>query len=137
MLDSHGETFIGRHVVIALVNPLKPNLKVLAIISCKTSLRDRLNIVTEWKKSLLKSEKTKHIKLYLFTADNDKDFDISPKRKSPTGKSGIRLTCEKELDGVYIVRGDFKEEWESEKVKRYEKIADDLVKLVKEGKAPM
>jgi hypothetical protein len=33
------------------------------------------------------------------------------------------------VDGVYILRGDFKHEWESKKVKQYEQIFDDLVQI--------
>jgi len=40
-----------------------------------------------------------------------------------------RIIAEHELDGVYILREDFREEWESAKVKRYERMFDDLNRI--------
>ena len=44
-----------------------------------------------------------------------------------------RIIAEYELDGIYIMRDDFKDEWESNKVKKYEKLLDDLINLIKDG----
>ncbi|MBC7109177.1 MAG: hypothetical protein H5T41_10430 [Methanomassiliicoccales archaeon] len=123
------------HIVIAAIDPLNPvDAKVLAIIWCKTTLKDgKIYALNYWKSLLLKSNATKHIKVYLVTPDNDKYFDINPKRRSPNGKSRFRAMAEEVLDGIYIMRDDFRDEWENEKVKRYEKIVNDLVKLMRKS----
>lgn len=122
-------------IVIAdrdLINPW--NSKILAIVSCKTSLRERIAQACYWKLKLLSSNVTKHIKVYLATTDNDDDFSIGKNRREDYGgKSRNRIIAKYELDGVYIMRDEFKDEWESDKVKKYEKLLDDLVKLIKEG----
>jgi len=104
--------------------------EILAIISCKTSLRERIAQACYWKLKLLSSDATKHIKVFLATVDNDGDFTIeNGKRERFNGKSRNRIIAEFELDGIYILRLDFKEEWQSEKVKLYEKIFEDLSNL--------
>ena len=69
------------------------------------------------------------------TTDNDDDFSLDSKRRkeSYNGMSRNRIIAEYELDGIYIMRDDFKDEWESKKVKKYEKLLDDLIKLIKDG----
>ncbi|HIP66938.1 MAG TPA: hypothetical protein EYH09_02330 [Candidatus Nanopusillus sp.] len=122
-------------IVIAICDSEYPwNSKILAIVSCKTSLRERIAQACYWKLKLLQSDVTKHIKVYLVTTDNDDDFSIGKrKRESYNGKSRNRIIAEYELDGIYIMRDDFKDEWESNKVKKYEKLLEDLVKLIQEG----
>ena len=65
------------------------------------------------------------------TADNDGDFSIKEKKKIYKGKSRDRVISEYELDGIYILREDFKEEWESDKVKQFDNIFNDIINLVK------
>ena len=101
---------------------------ILAIISCKTSLRERIAQACYWKLKLLSSNVTKNIRVFLATTDNDEDFFLRDK-KGYDGKYRNRVIAEYELDGVYILREDFKKEWESSKVKRYERIFDDLVEI--------
>lgn len=118
-------------IVIAICDPENP--KILAIVSCKTSLRERIAQACYWKLKLSQSNATKHIRVYLATTDNDDDFSIGRRRREDyQGKSRNRIIAEHELDGIYIMRDDFRDEWESDKVKKYEKLLDDLVKLVKE-----
>lgn len=103
---------------------------IVAIISCKTSLRERIAQACYWKLKLLSSDVTKDIKVFLATVDNDKDFIIDLRKKDRiNGKSRNRIIAEYELDGVYILREDFKEEWESHKIKRYERIFNDLLEM--------
>ncbi|MDI6840700.1 MAG: BsaWI family type II restriction enzyme [bacterium] len=105
---------------------------VIAIISCKTSLRERIAQACYWKLKLLSSNVTKNIKIFLATVDHDEDFDIDfTKRGRIDGKSRDRIISEYELDGVYILREDFKEEWGSEKIKRYERIFQDFSDIFK------
>ncbi len=123
-------------IVIALCDSENPwNSEILAIVSCKTSLRERIAQACYWKLKLLQSDATKHIRVLLATMDNDDDFSIGRRRKKESydGKSRNRIIAEYELDGIYIMRDDFRDEWESDKVKKYEKLLDDLVKLIREG----
>jgi type II restriction enzyme len=103
---------------------------ILAIVSCKTSLRERIAQACYWKLKLLSSDVTKNIKVFLATVDNDKDFTIDLTKKNRIeGKSRNRIIAEYELDGVYIFREDFKDEWGSNKIKRYECIFQDLLEM--------
>lgn len=105
--------------------------EVLAIISCKTSLRERIAQACYWKLKLLSSDVTKNVRVFLATTDNDKNFFIKSGERRFKGKHRNRIIAEYELDGVYILREDFKKDWESSKVKRYEAIFDDLVRIFK------
>lgn len=104
--------------------------EVIAIISCKTSLRERIAQACYWKLKLLSSNVTKNVRVFLATTDNDEDFFLNKnRRESFNGRSRDRIIAEYELDGVYILRESFKEEWESMKVKRYERIFEDLSQI--------
>ncbi|MEM2145251.1 MAG: BsaWI family type II restriction enzyme [Candidatus Jordarchaeaceae archaeon] len=103
------------------------NSKVLAVISCKTSLRERIAQACYWKLKFLSSDVTKNIRVYLVTTDNDKDFEPKRNKESYDGKSRNRVIAEYELDGVYILKEEFT--WESNKIKRYEKFFEDLINL--------
>jgi type II restriction enzyme len=103
--------------------------EILAIISCKTSLRERIAQACYWKLKLLSSDVTKNVRVFLTTTDNDEDFFIKSKRREYEGKHRNRIIAEYELDGIYILREDFRKDWESEKVKRYEAIFDDLIRI--------
>ncbi|MGC8896220.1 MAG: BsaWI family type II restriction enzyme [Candidatus Bathyarchaeia archaeon] len=104
--------------------------EILAIISCKTSLRERIAQAYYWKLKLLSADVTKNVHVFLATTDNDEDFFISEKKRYD-GMDRNRIIAEYELDGVYILREEFKKEWESNKVKRYEAIFDDLIRIFK------
>jgi type II restriction enzyme len=106
--------------------------EVLAILSCKTSLRERIAQACYWKLKLLSSDITKNVRVFLVTTDNDDDFSIMNERERYKGKHRNRIIAEYELDGIYILREDFREEWESEKVKRYEKIFEDITKILRQ-----
>jgi len=105
------------------------NTSIIGIASCKTSLRERIAQSCYWKLKFLSSDVTKHIKVYLVTADHDGDYAISNRREKYNGKSRNRIISEYELDGIFILRDDFKAEWESKKVKNYEKLFDELTKI--------
>lgn len=106
--------------------------EVLAILSCKTSLRERIAQACYWKLKLLSSDITKNVRVFLVTTDNDNDFSIMDKKEGYKGKHRNRIIAEYELDGIYILREDFPEEWESDKVKRYEEIFEDIIKIFRE-----
>ena len=128
----YGEYFLLPDTDMAIVDynfnePWKS--EILAIISCKTSLRERIAQACYWKLKLLSSDVTRNVHVFLATTDNDEDFFIKSKRKQYEGKHRNRIIAEYELDGVYILRDDFKKDWESDKIKRYEAIFEDLIKL--------
>jgi len=104
---------------------------ILAIISCKTSLRERIAQACYWKLKLLSSDVQKGIRVFLATADHDDDFSIGDGGERFNGKSRDRVISEHELDGIYILREDFRVDWESTKVKRFDRIFDDIVHIMK------
>lgn len=104
---------------------------ILAIISCKTSLRERIAQACYWKLKLLSSDVQKGIRVFLATADHDDDFSIGDGGERFNGKSRDRVISEHELDGIYILREDFRVDWESNKVKRFDRIFDDIVHIMK------
>lgn len=139
MAVRYGEYLLLPDIDLAIVDLNKEDLwksSILAIISCKTSLRERIAQACYWKLKLLSSDITKNIRVFLVTADNDKDFNIDLAKKSRIqGKSRNRIISEFELDGIYILRDDFETEWESKKVKRYDRIFEDIITIFnnKEG----
>lgn len=100
---------------------------VVAIISCKNSLRERYAQTLYWKLKLSLDPVTKSIKMYFITLDKEEgkkpELDIKDNGK-PT-KS--RILLEYEMDGVYVGR-DLKNE--STKVKEFDKFVGDLKKLL-------
>jgi type II restriction enzyme len=105
--------------------------EILAIVSCKTSLRERIAQSCYWKLKLLSSDITKGIRVFLATTDNDKNFQLKKGRGRYDGKHRNRVISEHELDGIYILREDFLTDWESAKVKRFERIFDDITRILK------
>ena len=105
--------------------------EILAIISCKTSLRERIAQACYWKLKLLSSDVQKGIRVFLATADHDNDFNLKEDVTRFDGKSRDRIISEYELDGIYILREDFKAEWESSKVKKFDHLFNDLLGLLR------
>ncbi len=108
-------------VDIIIYNP--KNYKVLAVISSKVTLRERIAQTGYWKLKLLKDEATKHIKVFFITPDEDGTL----KYKSPAKKG--RAILEVDLDGSYILTKEDIEE--SSKVKLFEHFIEDLKGLIK------
>ncbi len=101
------------------------NLQVIAIISSKTSLRERIAQTGYWKSKLLEGKHTAHIKVYLFTPDTDNDLTkLNPARKE-------RAIVETELDGTYVLTAAELEE--SDKVKLFEHFIEDFKKVITEN----
>lgn len=73
------------------------SLRIVAIISSKATLRERIAQTGYWKLKLLQSEVTEHIKVFCITLDEDKTLSI----KQPTKKG--RAICEIDTDGCYIL----------------------------------
>ena len=92
--------------------------KVLAIISSKSSLRERIAQTGYWKRKLLDNEATKHIKVYLVSPNGDKT--LVEGRRTPKA----RAIVETELDGTYLLTEE--EIPESENIKLFEHFIEDF-----------
>lgn len=118
--------------VIVWMNKADPwKSDILAIVSCKTSLRERIAQACCWKLKLISSNVTKGVKVFLSTSDADNDFGYKKTRKRPDGKHRNRIIAEYELDGIYILQSKSRDVWESARVKRLERIAEDLASILK------
>jgi len=100
--------------------------KVLAVISSKVTLRERIAQTGYWKLKLLQDEATKHIRVYFITPDEDGTLTY----KKPAKKA--RAIVEVDLDGSYVLTEEKIKE--SEKVKLFEHFIDDLKRLLKNEK---
>lgn len=108
---------------IVIYNP--ENSHVIAIISSKTSLAERVAQTGYWKLKLLESKNTAHIKVYLITHDRGKILT----KLNPSTKS--RVIAEVELDGTYVLTAEELEE--SDKVKLFEHFIEDLKQVIAEN----
>lgn len=101
----------------------KPNsFEIIAVLSSKVTLRERIAQTGYWKKKLLQDKTTKHIKAYFMTLDEDGTLTY---RKPP--KKG-RAIVEVDLDGSYVLTEEPIEE--SDKVKLFEHFIEDLKRLL-------
>jgi len=100
------------------------NYKVIAVLSCKASLRERVAQSAYWKLKFQLNDTTKGILYYLLSTDNDGDF-----LNIGNTISRDRVIVEYgEIDRAYI----FRDIPESAKVKNFSKIFDDLRELFNE-----
>lgn len=99
--------------------------EVVGIISCKITLRERIAQTAYWKLKLAGDPLTMHIKGYFVTADEDGDLV-----KGMSSPSRNRIIVEYDLDGTYVLR----DVAESEKVKAFPKIIEDIRRLISENK---
>lgn len=97
--------------------------KVVAVLSSKVTLRERVAQTGYWKMKLLSGKITKHIKVFFITLDEDGTLTI----KKPAKKG--RAIVEIDTDGCYIMNNNDIEE--SEKVKTFSKFMHDLKMLIK------
>ena len=99
------------------------NSKIIAVLSSKVTLRERIAQTGYWKIKLASDEATKHIKVYFVTPDEDGTLTV----RKPTKKG--RAIVEVDTDGSYVLSETNIEE--SKKVKMFDKFIDDLKKLLK------
>lgn len=99
------------------------SLNVLAILSCKVSLRERIAQTAYWKLKLQVYNSTKHIKTYLASPDSDSVFKRANVNKQ-------RIIAEHDTDGAFIM-GDV---IESDKVKHFNKFSEALAVLKENAK---
>lgn len=97
--------------------------KIVAVLSSKVTLRERIAQTGYWKIKLASDKATKHIKVYFVTPDEDGTLTV----KKPTKKG--RAIVEVDTDGSYVLSETNIEE--SDKVKMFDKFIDDLKKLLK------
>ncbi len=122
LLIDYGE--FGSHlpdVDIIIYHP--ETSKVVAVLSCKVTLRERIAQTGYWKIKLASDKVTQHIKVYFITPDEDGTLTF----KNPTKKG--RAIVETDLDGTYVLSE--KNIDESSKVKMFDKFIDDFKKLIK------
>ncbi|MBF0399091.1 MAG: DNA modification methylase, partial [Desulfobacterales bacterium] len=96
--------------------------KIIAVLSSKVTLRERIAQTGYWKIKLLSDKVTEHIKVYFITPDEDGTLAI----KNPAKKG--RAIVEIDTDGSYVLSQTNIEE--SSKVKMFDKFIDDLKKLI-------
>jgi type II restriction enzyme len=121
LLIDYGE--FGSHlpdVDIIIYNP--QNCKIIAVISSKVTLRERIAQTGYWKIKLAQDEITKHIRVFFITPDEDKTLSI----RKPAKKG--RAIVEVDTDGGYIMNEEEIEE--SRKVKKFDKFILDLKDLI-------
>lgn len=111
-------------VDIIIYNP--QTYKVLAVISSKVTLRERIAQTGYWKLKLLQDEATKHIRVYFITPDED--GTLTHKKQAKKGRAIVEV----DLDGSYVLTEEKIEE--SEKVKLFEHFIDDLKRLLNNEK---
>lgn len=96
--------------------------KVIAGISSKVTLRERIAQTGYWKIKLSKDEVTKHVRVFFITPDEDGTLTV----RTPTKKG--RAIVEVDTDGSYVMSETRVQE--SEKVKMFDKFIDDLRELI-------
>ncbi len=121
LVIDYGE--FGMHlpdVDLVIFNP--KTAEVIAVLSSKVTLRERVAQTGYWKFKLMNSKITKNIKVFFITPDEDGTLTT----KSPAKKG--RAIVEIDLDGSYVLTEARVEE--SKKVKLFDKFIDDLKALI-------
>lgn len=124
LLVDYGE--FGSHLPDVDLIIYKPaTSQVLAVISSKVTLRERIAQTGYWKMKLASDEVTKHIRVYFVTPDEDGTLTT----RSPPKKG--RAIVEFDTDGSYVMTEAKVEE--SEKVKMFDRFIDDLKNLLRDS----
>lgn len=122
LLVDFGE--FGSHLPDVDIVIYKPGTyRIVAALSCKVTLRERIAQTGYWKIKLSKDEATKHIKVFFITPDEDGTLIT----RKPAKKG--RAIVEVDTDGSYVMSETPVEE--SEKVKMFDKFISDLKALIK------
>jgi len=106
-------------VDIVIYNPNTHD--ILAVISSKVTLRERIAQTGYWKLKLLQDSVTEHIRVYFITPDEDGTLTLN----NPIKKG--RAIVETDTDGVYVMTEADLEE--SDTVKLFSNFIDDLKQL--------
>jgi type II restriction enzyme len=121
LLVDYGE--FGSHlpdVDIVIYDP--KTYKIVAVISSKVTLRERIAQTGYWKIKLSRDKVTEHIKVFFITPDEDGTLTT----RTPAKKG--RAIVEEDTDGSYVMSERAVEE--SAKVKMFDKFMDDLRKIL-------
>lgn len=95
--------------------------EVIAIISSKVSMRERITETGYWKLKLNSSKVTKHIKVFFATLDEEGVFSS----ELPVKKQ--RAICEVDTDGCYVLTDE--KIISSKNVKSFSELINDLKKI--------
>lgn len=98
--------------------------KVIAVLSSKVTLRERITQTAYWNLKMKNYELTNHIKVYFITPDEDGTLTIANPAKIKKG----RVIVEVDTDGGYVLSE--KEIEQSDKIKTFDKFIDDLKSLL-------
>jgi len=121
---NYGE--FGLHLPDADVIIYNPEtFKIIAILSSKSTLRERVAQTGYWKIKLSSDPVTEKIRVFFITLDEDGTLT----RKSPIQKG--RAIAEVDTDGSYVMSETQIEE--SEKVKMFDKFIEDLKNIIHEN----
>lgn len=123
LLINYGE--FGYHLPdldLVIFDPETPEKRVIAILSVKVTLRERIAQTGYWKFKLLEDEAQSHIKVFFITLDEDETLTT----KLPAKKG--RAIVEVDTDGCYVLSDATYEL--SDKVKMFDKLIEDLEKLI-------
>jgi len=121
LLVDYGE--FGSHlpdVDIIIYEPI--TAKIIAVISSKVTLRERIAQTGYWRIKLSSDKVTEHIKVFFVTPDEDRT--LSTRKPAKKGRAIVEV----DTDGSYVMSESPIEE--SEKVKTFDKFIDDLRKLL-------
>jgi len=121
LLIDYGE--FGSHLPDVDIIIYEPKTyEIIAVISSKVTLRERIAQTGYWKIKLSQDEVTRHIKVFFVTPDEDKTLSI----RKPAKKG--RAIVEVDTDGSYVMSEEEIEE--SNKVKKFDKFLMDLQNLI-------
>lgn len=127
----YGKYYVLPDSDIVIYNPETAEVK--AIISCKSSIRERFAQSLYWKVKLSNNERTKNIKMYFVTVDKEYNENKTGFKKPSLDIQGNkeptkpRILLEYEMDGVYVTRYMKNE---SDKVKMFDKFISDFKGLL-------
>jgi type II restriction enzyme len=122
LLVDYGE--FGFHLPDVDLIIYKPvSCRIVAVVSSKITLRERIAQTGYWKIKLLDDEVTKHIRVFFITPDEDGTLTI----RKPAKKG--RAIVEVDTDGAYIMTEERVEE--SSRVKMFDNFIPDLRQLLK------
>ena len=111
----------GMHLPDVDIIIYEPNKsRIIAVLSVKVTLRERIAQTGCWKLKLMNSNITKDIKVFFITLDEDDIFSKKPAKKG-------RAIVEVDTDGCYILTENEFEK--SSKVKLFSEFINDLKKL--------
>jgi type II restriction enzyme len=121
LMVDYGEDFGSHFPDLDIIVYEPESYKVIAGISSKVTLRERIAQTGYWKIKLSKDEFTKHIRVFFITPDEDGTLTV----RAPAKKG--RAIVEVDTDGGYVMSETQVEE--SPKVKMFDKFIDDLRRL--------